>query len=285
MSHLLHKIIFKLICLYAIFQMKNKIFINSQEVKEIPSSVLYDKFFITENSITGTGNILRDSAYYSSCIAKNCTYCCEGLIEEMTCANRETCKKYKEYKARKLILRIILILIFPYLLIPAFWIFIHCTKMDRNSIFLINFSKFFEIYVGILLPCYGIYILFNKLFKCDASIENKIELIIQHKGNFPSRKDIELFREKEFHPIQFSPNLNDNKQAAALENASLEPKVYKNINNANKSPNHIQRENIEMGQININLMKNENNEENKNFYLDNREIYDFRLSNNDSGSS
>lgn len=283
MSYSKFKIFLKLAC-FILFFMN----IYTQEIDGIPSSVLYDKLFDTENDITGTGNLLRNIAYFSSCSAKNCTYCCEGAMDHITCATRENCKKYKEYKSRKLILKIILILIFPYFLIPVFWIFIHCTKVERNSNCILKFSKIFEIYVGILLPCYGIYILFNKLFKCDASIENKIELIIQHKVNFPSRKDIKLFREKEFHPNQFSSNLNINKESEDLENLSLEPKNLKNNNYAKpyeNNHNNILRDNLELAHMNLEIIEHKNNEDQRNLFIENREIYDFKLSINDSNDS
>jgi len=120
---------------------------------------------ITENEITGTGNFLKDIAYQSSCLNLNCTYCCEGEINNITCASRVVCKKYKieiiNKRKPKLIVIIISICII-YLVIPLCRLIIFFIDKKSNKKIYDTLSKIFVVYTGIFLPPFGIFYLLQK---------------------------------------------------------------------------------------------------------------------------
>ena len=63
-----------------------------------PRILRYAKPFEMDNSLTGTGFELKDTAYRALCLLIPCqTGCCEGPIMEMQCGKAENCMEYQKY--------------------------------------------------------------------------------------------------------------------------------------------------------------------------------------------
>jgi hypothetical protein len=160
----------------------------------------YTRIFEEENDITGTGNKLKDVVYNSICMSLKCkNICCNGLINEMQCGNKNNCKDYWEAASHKEIIDMILIILCPYLLIPLLWGIVNYSINKYPQTHKI-FSKILIIYLGVVIPPYGVILIIDHLrIKNDISDPGNLgqELNI-FKNNTITANNKVLFEQKEF---------------------------------------------------------------------------------------
>ena len=103
-------------------------YIAKRTTSSYRSSVAYSKHFITDNSITGTGNKLKDITYNSLCNTLKCTTgCCEGILNIMYCGVPENCVKYRDYE-RFVTIMVYFSVAWGVLLIISIWGSKYCDK-------------------------------------------------------------------------------------------------------------------------------------------------------------
>lgn len=134
-----------------------------------------------------------------------CSSCCFGPLENMYCSTNQICLKKKLFKQRRDILRLSLICITPYLLIPLLWIIHFIILKGSLSKFAKCIALFYKWYVYFLLFPYGIYSLFEYIFNC----KNSNDELDHNKIMYTHRKNTELFHEKEFQSDNFIKNKQD----------------------------------------------------------------------------
>ncbi len=126
--------------------------------------VNYKKLSNKDSSITGTGNLLKDTVYRAKCISLNCEYCCEGSLNEMICGSYSDCLILKRIAFHDEILKILIIVIAFYSLIPVGWVFLYCLGIKKSKFYYI-FNKIYVVYTSLLIPPYGIVKIYDCLFK------------------------------------------------------------------------------------------------------------------------
>jgi hypothetical protein len=165
----------------------------------------YIKKSNVDNDITGTGNKLKDTTYNSLCVLLNCPFvCCDGPIDQMKCGDAKSCNDYWNLIIEKKTIKIIIIVILPYLLIPIMWLlahFIHYKNPDLYN----KMIKIINIYLGIVLPPYGIIILIDYL-RGSKSEEHNDEISLSHLKIFKNHKI--LFNDKRFIKVPEEENRN-----------------------------------------------------------------------------
>lgn len=153
-----------------------------------------------DNDITGTGNKLRDIAYLASCISLNCDYkCCQGGLSNMTCGSEQLCKSLRELNVIRHI-EIIIGVILAYLLIPIFWVIVKVLEKNNQKSAFNFFSKILVVYMGVLIPPYGIVIFIEKIY-CPGKNDNSNDKFENKNLNFSV--SAELFHCKLFQVEDF----------------------------------------------------------------------------------
>jgi hypothetical protein len=159
------------------------------------SFIYYKKKADKDNTITGTGNRLKDVMYRSKCSVINCTTCCEGSLNNLTCLNFQQCYDIQKNKIPFNIYYYMICFIFVYITLPIGWILTKILELKR----VIGYNKIktiFVIYSSILLPPYGIVILVEYLFvkKKGANIQSSLG----ENNDF-----VKLFYKKKFQVTEF----------------------------------------------------------------------------------
>jgi hypothetical protein len=174
----------------------------------------YIKVSEVDNDVTGTGNKLKDIAYISKCVTMQCkNLCCMGSIENMNCGNEDTCQGLRNLIVKKQMIKIVLSVIFFYVIIPIFWIIINCLKANHPDSYE-KLNKILLIYTNILLPPLGIISLIELIF-CKKKKDKKNLMKIQKP------KIGVLFHLKQFQVDDFQRGISPNSKGKDDEFSSI----------------------------------------------------------------
>jgi|LauGreDrversion4_2_1035121.scaffolds.fasta_scaffold476939_1 hypothetical protein len=167
------------------------------------SYIYYKTLNGKENSVTGTGNRLKDVLYLSKCSLIECNTCCEGSINNITCLTYKECYNIQKLKIPYNILFYMNIFIFVYITLPIGWAVskIMEYKQIRGHAII---KKIFFIYSAILLPPYGIVIFLECLFK-KRQLESA-----DSSQNGTDKKYVKLFYKKKFQVSDFQNGIAKN---------------------------------------------------------------------------
>jgi len=195
--------------------------------------IFYEKKLDIENNITGTGNKLKDVAYRALCFTLKCpSTCCDGPIDHLKCADEGTCNMYKEAALKLRSVKIILLVLTPYLLLAILFGFKKFMEIKYPEKYK-GWKRIFKIYFGIIFPPYGICLLINLIQK-----KNLDDSVDYEKSSKMFDNMSVLFGKKEFEIKNFKdPNWDNNKdEIMSLDNenaindfATLENKISENL--------------------------------------------------------
>jgi hypothetical protein len=126
------------------------------------------------NNITGTGNLLEDTAYRTICATLACSYgCCNGDINVMKCGTEADCDEYNSYK---LIGKIIMIIILS--LVGLFFILCLALKVcNRNKTTKENMLLAgLIVFIIAFIPFVSVYLIMSLISKCGKFKERNVSI-------------------------------------------------------------------------------------------------------------
>ncbi len=117
--------------------------------------ISYTKKSSDDNNITGTGNLLKDITYRTSCLFKECEFCCKGNINAIKCGSETDCDVFLKQRVDFRVLYAIVKIVGLYLLIPIFWVIAKILEWNNNPkakcmLFIMEITR------CIMIPPYGI---------------------------------------------------------------------------------------------------------------------------------
>lgn len=118
--------------------------------------IYYEKKIYLDNDLTGTGNKLKDVVYLALCKTLKCPYdCCHGPIDQLKCADEVNCKNYKDIAYRLKTVKIIILVLLPYILFSILLGFAKIISYRQPQKYKL-FREILNVSYGIIFPPYGI---------------------------------------------------------------------------------------------------------------------------------
>jgi hypothetical protein len=205
------KIKLRMISLLLLFSIICSVLSSSVEVNihTRKLGVLYTKPYLVDNSLTGTGIKVKDTAYKAICSLLECSSgCCYGDINTMTCGDKPTCDNFKSYFTWESVKTV------AYIIGSIFFCFLSICLREEGSLQEKSYKALVNLLFVIFLPCF-------LCICCWKAIG---------KGNGGNRRPPEP--DVEFHNVV---NINRNAHNNNYENININPN---NHNMQNPSDNN-----------------------------------------------
>jgi len=186
----------------------------------------YIKKSNNDSSITGTGNVLKDTVYLAKCMSLSCDFCCEGSLNEMICGSYADCHLLKNIVMQDAILKILIILIAFYSLIPIGWAILYYLGVKRYKSYNL-FKKIYVVYTSLLIPPYGIVKIYDCLFKKNYKEKGGTDI---QSFNSKTLVSMELFHQKTFKAKDYQNGLKKINENYIGNDLEIVDELENNIN-------------------------------------------------------
>ncbi len=146
----------------------NSQFLRNLQYAEFSSNGVYYLIDNPKNSITGTGDRLKDTPYKALCVIKDCpSGCCIGEINNLECGLPEDCKMYFGLIRRGHVSAAVLI---PIAVTAAFFVGLFVMRIVFKATWTISLLTAFTCIFIITIPFVICYFYKNKkLINCEKS--------------------------------------------------------------------------------------------------------------------